>query len=83
MLYGRRKIVFWPCAFTSLGEYGMGTTLCMNAIVAFFRHEAERKIRLDGLKPVLLAAVFRFSLRAKLQAALLKGNGYLATSVGL
>ena len=83
VLFGQKKIVFWPCAFTSLGEYGMSTTLCMNAIVAFFRHEAERKIRLDGLKPVLLAAVFRFSLRAKLQAALLKGNGYLATAVGV
>ena len=39
--------------------------------------------RADGSTPSKLSAAFRSSLRAKLQIALMKGNGMIATEVGL
>jgi hypothetical protein len=87
VVLGHRVIVFWACAFTSLGEYGLQTIKCLNAAASFLkvnvRDAATRGPRDDGLSPGAVAARFRFSLRAKLQAAILRGNALLALCVGL
>jgi hypothetical protein len=87
VLCGMRVINFKACAFTSLGEYGKGTVKFINAAAGFLKKRAVadacRAPRDDGLSPAKLSARFRSALRAKLQVALMKGNGMLATEVGL
>ena len=87
VLCGMRVVNFKACAFTSLGEYGKGTVKFINAAAGFLKKRATadecRAPRDDGLSPAKLSARFRFTLRAKLQAAIMKGNGMLATTVGL
>ncbi len=60
---------------------------CTNAAAGFAKQraiaEARTRPRDDGLSPQRVAARFRFSLRCKLQAAIMRGNGLLAAEVGL
>jgi hypothetical protein len=87
VLAGLRVINFKPCAFTSLGEYGSGTIKFINAAAGYLKKRAVADAciapRADGSTPSKLSAAFRSSLRAKLQIALMKGNGMIATEVGL
>ena len=84
VILGLIVVVFWPITLTSLGEYGEETIKFINAAAGFLKHNAVcDPDRDDGLSPQRLSARFRFSLRAKIQVAILKGNGRLGTSVGL
>ena len=86
-LAGLRVVKFTTCAFTSLGFLGKGTVTFVNAAAGFAKQraiaEARTRPRDDGLSPQRVAARFRFSLRCKLQAAIMRGNGLLAAEVGL
>jgi hypothetical protein len=52
---GYRKVVFWPCAYTSLGDLGKSTMKSINAAGGFVKlkgkAEAQRGRRHDGLTP--------------------------------
>ena len=71
-----------PCAMTSLGEYGKQMVRFIHIAASHLksRNQAPRD---DGASAASLTARFRFSLRAEIQAAILKGNGMLASFVGL
>ena len=84
VLAGKRVICFVACSFSSFGDYGKGTVKFMNAAAGLHKklareEEAVRGTRPDGLTPANLSARFRWGLRAKLQAAILKGDGFIAT----
>ena len=82
VVHGAKKIVFLPCAMTSLGEYGKQMVKFIHIAASHLksRNQAPRD---DGASAASLTARFRFSLRAEIQAAILKGNGMLASFVGL
>ena len=84
VLAGLRVVNFKACVFTSLGEYG-GTVKFINAAAGLLkkREDARRRPRADGCAPSNVSARFRSALRAKLQIALMRGNGMIATEVGL
>lgn len=82
VIHGQRVICFRVCAFTSLGEYGVDTVKFINATAARIKKLASEEAR-NGLSPATVSARFRLSIRAKLQAAIMKGNGIIASGVGL
>ena len=61
--------------------------LNLSIVVKNMKHCAadlqKRRPRDDGLTPQQLSKRFRFKARAMLQAAILRGNGLLAASVGV
>ena len=84
---GLRKIVFRPCAFTSLGGLSADSVKFINAAAGLLKHKATAALRLrprdDGLLPQQLAKRLRFRARAMIQAAIMRGNSLLASAVGL
>ena len=87
VLCGLRAINYKTCSFNSLGAYGKGTTKCINGAAGFMKKrlvaEARLVPRADGKQPQDVSGRFRFMSRAKLQVALMRGNGLLANLVGL
>ena len=77
---GLRKIVFRPCAFTSLGGLSADSVKFINAAAGLLKHKATAALRLrprdDGLLPQQLAKRLRFR-------AIMRGNSLLASAVGL
>lgn len=84
---GLRKVVFRPCGFTSLGALSKDSVKFINGAAGLLKFRASaaqaRRPRDDGLTPQQLAKQFRFSARARIQAAILKGNSLIASAVGL
>jgi hypothetical protein len=84
---GVRVIIYRTCAFTSLGELGKGTVKFVNGAAGFLKKrlvdEHERRPPLDGQTPQQHSAKLRFLTRARLQAAILAGNGLIAVTAGL
>ena len=70
-----------------LAALGQGSKKFVNSAAGFMKHRAAdlqmRRPRDDGLTPQQLTKRFRFKARAMLQAAILRGNGLLAASVGV
>ena len=87
VLAGLRAISYRTCSFTSLGAYGKDTVKSLNGLAGYLKKQLQAAARLtpraDGRSPQFVVGRFRFAARAKLQAALLQGNGLLATEVGL
>ena len=86
---GLRKVVFRPCGFTSLGALSKDSVKFINGAAGLLKFRASaaqaqaRRPRDDGLTPQQLAKQFRFTARARIQAAILKGNSLIASAVGL
>ena len=84
---GMRKVVFRPCGFTSLGALSKDSIKFINGAAGLLKCQATvaqaLRPRDDGLTPQQLAKRFRFIARARIQAAILKGNSLIAASVGL
>jgi len=84
---GLRKVVFRPCGFTSLGALSKDSVKFINGAAGLLKFRASaaqaRRPRDDGLTPQQLAKQFRFNARARIQAAILKGNSLIAFAVGL
>jgi hypothetical protein len=84
---GLRKIVFRPCAFTSLGALSGDSVKFINGAAGLAKLRAELALRQlprnDGLLPQQLSKRLRFQARAAIQAAILRGNALLALTVGL
>ena len=84
---GLRKIVFRPCAFTSLGAVSVDSIKFINGAAGLAKLRAELALRQhprdDGLLPQQLSKRLRFQARAAIQAAILRGNALLAATVGL
>ena len=87
MTAGVRIIIYRTCAFTSLGELGKGTVKFVNGAAGFLKKrlvdEHGRRPPLDGQTPQQHSAKLRFLTRARLQAAILAGNGLVAVTAGL
>ena len=82
VMRGAKRIIFLACVMTSLGEYGKQMREFILTAAEHFKLHSEDE-RDDGLSVETRAARFRFALRANIQAAILKGNGMLATVVGV
>ena len=80
--HGHKSICFRVCAFTSLGEYGPDTVKFINAAAKRVKDRTDLEAW-NGLSPTIVSARFRFFTRAKLQAAIMKGNAIIACSAGL
>ena len=84
---GVRKVVFWACAFSSLGEMSKQSAKFINGAAGFSKQCAARLQSLhprdDGQTPQQLAKRFRFRARALIQAAILTGNALIARTAGL
>ena len=84
---GLRKVVFWACAFSSLGEMSKQSVQFINGAAEFAKRSAARLQSLnprdDGLTPKQIAARFRFRMRALIQSAILNGNALIARTAGL
>ena len=84
---GLRKVIFRPCAFTSLGALSPDSVKFVNGAAGLAKLRAaaalRRRPRDDGLLPQQLSKRLRFSARAMIQAAILRGNALLALTVGL
>ncbi len=84
---GLRKIVFRPCAFTSLGALSGDSVEFINGAAGLAKLRAELALRQlprnDGLLPQQLSKRLRFQARAAIQAAIMRGNALLALTVGL
>jgi hypothetical protein len=86
VLSGLRRVCYHTTSFTSLGAYGKGTVKCLNGAAGFLKKRLTAECllapRADGKRPQDVAGRFRFVSRAKLQVALMRGNGLLAAEVG-
>lgn len=87
VLMGYRRIVFWPCAYTSLGDLGKATVKAISSMCGFAklkaRLESRRRRRPDGLSPQEVTKLFRQEFMDQLYIALAKGNALIALAVGL
>ena len=74
-------------SFSSLGAYGKGTVKCINGAAGLMKKrlaaEAQSSPRADGKATKDVSGRFHFLCRARLQIALMRGNGLLAISVGI
>ena len=84
---GRVVIVYWTCAFTSLG--GLGTDFKSFIRAASGKRKQTAKveerlhIRADGLRPQQIASRFTSRLKERIQWAILRGTAEMALAVGV
>ena len=84
---GAVHVIYWTCAFNSLGELHNDFQKFIRAAVYFRKRKAESEaaltVRADGLSPNQVAVRMKHLFLMRLQWSIARGNARIAGAVGL